>query len=211
MPNEFVCKDHPQANGRSPQAGEREFTLTFPLEDGSNLKLRCGQETFDRFAEMIGSMAIDDQAESDAPTVQFDFTHKPIVTHYGQTEPVWDDDTLWSKEGKILLNQRIYDFEYDNKRLHADNDRLKEENLELRKSILNQAGDNSCHLKGDEVALPPWADFRESCLRHWKQITNKQGELSGCRTIAQLEAEVRRLEGLLLIGQEFNPVNGIPK
>lgn len=58
-----TCKDHPEANGRIPKPGEHGFTLTFPLADGDQLNVLCGRETLNRFAEIIGSMAIDDESE----------------------------------------------------------------------------------------------------------------------------------------------------
>ena len=53
-------KDHPEANGRTPQPGEQGYTLRFPLEDGSDLIVYCGAETFQHFSDMIGRMMIDD-------------------------------------------------------------------------------------------------------------------------------------------------------
>lgn len=58
----FYTKDHPQANGRTPLAGEQAYTLTFPLSDTAEIKVCCGAETFARFGEMIGSMVLDDEA-----------------------------------------------------------------------------------------------------------------------------------------------------
>ena len=55
-------KDHPEANGRTPLAGERGYTLTFPLESGASLILKVGAETFERFSDMIGRMIIDEEA-----------------------------------------------------------------------------------------------------------------------------------------------------
>ena len=60
---EYRCKDYPEANGRNPTIGEQGFTLKFPLENGDDLILKCGKETFDRFAEMIGRMIVDDHIE----------------------------------------------------------------------------------------------------------------------------------------------------
>lgn len=58
-----ICKDHPEANGRTAKSGEHGFTLTFPLADGDQLDVLCGRETLNRFAEMIGSLAIDEDSE----------------------------------------------------------------------------------------------------------------------------------------------------
>lgn len=60
MKQEFFTKDHPEANGRTPQSGEHEYTLTFPLADGSSLYIRCGEESLDKFREFLGSMSLDD-------------------------------------------------------------------------------------------------------------------------------------------------------
>lgn len=59
--------------------------------------------------------------------------------------------------------------------------------------LLNVAGDNSCHLSGNEVSLPPVSEFLESCKRHHEQVTKHVGVLTGCKTIAQLELENMRL------------------
>lgn len=61
---ELRYKDDPEANGRRPQTGEQRFSLKFPLDNGDELTLHCGKETFDRFAEMIGQMIVDDEKES---------------------------------------------------------------------------------------------------------------------------------------------------
>jgi hypothetical protein len=61
---EFRCKDDPEANSRKPLVGEQRFSLKFPLENGEDLILHCGKETFDRFAEMIGKMMVDDELEA---------------------------------------------------------------------------------------------------------------------------------------------------
>lgn len=59
----IVCKDHPEANGRIPQKGEHGYTLKFPMADGSDLELLCGEETLMRFSDMIGRLLIDIQGE----------------------------------------------------------------------------------------------------------------------------------------------------
>ncbi len=59
----FYTKDHPEANKRVPNRGERAYKLTFPLADGSSLEVHCGEETFDKFREFLGSMVIDDELE----------------------------------------------------------------------------------------------------------------------------------------------------
>ena len=64
MTTHFYSKDHPQARGREPNPGEQAYELTFPIDDGTELVIHCGAETFSRFAEMIGSMTLDDAAIS---------------------------------------------------------------------------------------------------------------------------------------------------
>lgn len=80
-------------------------------------------------------------------------------------------------------------------KVDAENSRLRDENARLRKAILNQAGDDLCWLEtGWKTNLiPPCAEFLESCSRFHAQISGQRGELTGCMTIAQLEAEVARL------------------
>ena len=60
---QFICKDHPTANGRAPLAGEHGYTLTFPLENGESLDVQCGEETLLRFSDMIGRLLIDNASE----------------------------------------------------------------------------------------------------------------------------------------------------
>jgi hypothetical protein len=58
------CKDDPEANGRTPQVGEQQFTLTFPLENGEDLKLFMGREGMNHFMGMISQMVYDDAEEA---------------------------------------------------------------------------------------------------------------------------------------------------
>lgn len=71
------------------------------------------------------------------------------------------------------------------------------ENDQLRASIRNQAGDNMCRMKDLPIQIPPRKEFLESCSRYQSQIAAEVGELRGCMTIAQLEAEVQRLRDAL--------------
>lgn len=48
--------DHPEANGRKPQAGDQGYTLIFPLEDGSSLRLTMGRQSYAHFVDFIGRM-----------------------------------------------------------------------------------------------------------------------------------------------------------
>ena len=57
----FRTVTHPEAHGRMPVKGDYAYTLKFPLENGDDLVVECGQEDLDRFAEMIGKMMVDDQ------------------------------------------------------------------------------------------------------------------------------------------------------
>jgi len=70
--------------------------------------------------------------------------------------------------------------------------RLREECERLRAAVRNQAGDNLCWLKDDEIgSIPPEAEFLESCRRFHGQMSGRT--LAGSMTIAQLEAEIERL------------------
>jgi len=61
---EFYTKDHPEANGRTPKSGEHSYKLTFPLANGEDLLIFCGDETMERFGEMLGSMILDNQVDA---------------------------------------------------------------------------------------------------------------------------------------------------
>ena len=63
MKTEFITKDHPEANGRQAQSGEHAYQLLFPLDNGDDLVIHCGDETMTRFSDMIGRMILDDDAE----------------------------------------------------------------------------------------------------------------------------------------------------
>ncbi len=52
--------DHPEANGRQPKAGEKGYTLIFPLEDGTVLRVGMGSGSFGLFADFIACSMVDD-------------------------------------------------------------------------------------------------------------------------------------------------------
>jgi hypothetical protein len=58
----FYAKDHPEARGRTPQAGEHAYELIFPPDDGNSVAIKCGEETLTKFREFLGSMALDDDS-----------------------------------------------------------------------------------------------------------------------------------------------------
>lgn len=60
---EFKCKDDPEANGRTPKKGEQRFTILFPLEDGSELKVHMGREGMNHFESFIAQMMVEDEIE----------------------------------------------------------------------------------------------------------------------------------------------------
>ncbi len=66
MTVEYKCKDDPEANGRIAGTGDQRFTLTFPLENGDELKVHMGREGLNHFADFLGSLAIDEDAERSA-------------------------------------------------------------------------------------------------------------------------------------------------
>lgn len=48
--------DHPEANGRKPLAGEHEYPLRFPLEDGRELVLSIGEKGFQTLTNLLMDM-----------------------------------------------------------------------------------------------------------------------------------------------------------
>src|SRR6202040_4202117 len=64
---------------------------------------------------------------------------------------------------------------------------------ELRASILNRRGDDLCWIQ-DVSKIPPKEEFLESCRRYHAQVAESHGVLEGCKTIAQLEADVTELK-----------------
>ena len=85
---------------------------------------------------------------------------------------------------------------------------LTAERDRLRLAVLNQCGDNLCHLTDEEATeagasgrIPPWPEFQESCRRFHALVSRQSGELTGCMTIAMLEAEVQRLTAELEAGR----------
>lgn len=93
---------------------------------------------------------------------------------------------------RILLEQANKDVET----LCQQRDYLITRNAALERSVLNQCGDNLCHLVEIPIQIPPRAEFLESCRRYHAQIAGDVGELqAGQMTIAQLEAEVAWLRG----------------
>lgn len=57
---EYKCQDDSEANGRIPVVGEQRFTLTFALEDGTQLKIHMGRESLNHFESFIAHMMVDD-------------------------------------------------------------------------------------------------------------------------------------------------------
>jgi len=51
----YRTKDHPEANGRVPGAGEVKYAIELPLEDGRSLALHMGSKCF----EVLGNHLID--------------------------------------------------------------------------------------------------------------------------------------------------------
>lgn len=65
MIDHLYTKDWPEANGRTPVAGEHEYTFMFPLANGNSVVIHCGTETLDKFRDFLGHMQLDDEAERD--------------------------------------------------------------------------------------------------------------------------------------------------
>jgi len=56
----YRTKDHPEANGRQPIAGEHAWTFTFPIEDGSTLTVHVGKKGRAALLNMANQEAADD-------------------------------------------------------------------------------------------------------------------------------------------------------
>lgn len=65
MSMQFRTKCHPESNGKTPEPNSHEYTLTFPLEDGSSLTVKMGQGGFDHFSQFILDMLADTPSSSD--------------------------------------------------------------------------------------------------------------------------------------------------
>jgi len=55
----FRTQDHPEANGRLPEAGEHAYTFHFNLEDGRRVKLEIGEKGFQSLSQVIMDMLTD--------------------------------------------------------------------------------------------------------------------------------------------------------
>lgn len=106
------------------------------------------------------------------------------------------------------LQDRVEQLRHDLARTHCEVGHLKAAIREHR----DQRGDDRCHLddqklyavlgEGDadpyahDATLPPKGEFLRSCERYWHQRQPKSGTdaiVSGCMTIAQLEADIASL------------------
>jgi hypothetical protein len=57
---EVFAIDSPARPGHTPQKGDRDWTLQFPLHDGKRLKLHVGDETLNTFKAFVLASAADD-------------------------------------------------------------------------------------------------------------------------------------------------------
>ena len=83
---------------------------------------------------------------------------------------------------------------------------LEREVERLSRAVRNQIGDDLCWFDPKTVQIPPRSEFLESCSRYHVQIASERGELSGCSTIAQLEAECERLREEIRIMKTGTPL-----
>lgn len=91
--------------------------------------------------------------------------------------------------------------------IEAERDQLRADVLRLEKALLNKAGDDLCWFEHkDKGKIPPREEFLKSCAAFHAQIANENGELAGCKTIAQLETDLgaarKELEIALKLLQE---------
>lgn len=61
---EFRTRDHPMANGRRPERGEDGWIFSFPLEDGTTLKVQAGKVGREALIGMLNEEATDDALDA---------------------------------------------------------------------------------------------------------------------------------------------------
>lgn len=64
----FRTEDHPEANGRKPVAGDKGYTMRFPLEDGRELVVETGQKGFDNLSQIMLDMLANTPSYNDGST-----------------------------------------------------------------------------------------------------------------------------------------------
>lgn len=60
----FKTRDHPEANGRLPKAGEQAWKVWFPLVDGGKLYVHMGKEGHDNLRHVVLMEYLDDIVDS---------------------------------------------------------------------------------------------------------------------------------------------------
>ncbi len=65
MTTHYYTTDHPTAPGRKPVKGDTGYALRFPTDDGNEIVVNCGRVCLESFAEMLGSLLIDEECERD--------------------------------------------------------------------------------------------------------------------------------------------------
>lgn len=56
----LYVEDSPARPGNQPQPGDSDFTLFFPLHDGTRLNLHVGPATFNHFTAMLAAYMVDE-------------------------------------------------------------------------------------------------------------------------------------------------------
>lgn len=56
----LYVEDSPARPGSQPQPGDSDFTLKFPLHDGTRLNLHVGPATFNNFIAMLAAYVVDE-------------------------------------------------------------------------------------------------------------------------------------------------------
>lgn len=64
----ILTQDHPEANGRKPQAGEAQYILRFPTDDGKELVLKMGQGCMSTLQDLFFDMLTDKPSYNDGST-----------------------------------------------------------------------------------------------------------------------------------------------
>jgi hypothetical protein len=58
----FLTYDHPEANNRTAEEGELEFSLYFPLENGRMLCIRMGKLGFAHLVDVVDRMCNEEKS-----------------------------------------------------------------------------------------------------------------------------------------------------
>lgn len=105
---EFRDKTDPEANGRKPQPGESRYTVKFPLEDGSELRVYMGREGVSHLRKVIMDQFLDEQFEITGPSSRSRF-HDARSLRLKLTTLIGPQDAEVAAEIEDLLQRALED------------------------------------------------------------------------------------------------------